>query len=183
VAAEYQLTAGDSLEFDFSFPDYPASDGFVATVHLRCGSEKHAVTLTADGDNHVGTVLPAATADYLPGLYDMQVTVTDGTDRAVALESQLAVRPDPAAGTIAVTALEAELAAVNAAISAVLAGEGVASYTIQTQAGSRQIQRMSLEDLRDHRRYLEGKIDTERKDMGLKTKNSRWKRIATRFTP
>jgi hypothetical protein len=42
---------------------------------------------------------------------------------------------------------------------------------------------MSLADLRDHRRYLEGKIDSERKELGLKPKNSRWKRIGTRFTP
>lgn len=180
MAAEYSTTAGDTLEFDFAFADYPAST-WAATVHLRCGSEKHAITLTADGDSHIGTVLPAVTAAYLPGLYDLKVTVTDDTDRAVALESTLSVKPDPAAATIAATALESELSAVVAAITAVLAGEGVASYTIQTQAGSRQIQRMSLADLRDHRRYLEGKIDAERVASGLKPKNQKWKRIGVSF--
>ena len=180
MAAEYQLVAGDTLEFDFAWSEYPAPT-WVATVHLRCGSSKFTKVLTASGTSHVGTVLPAVTADYPPGLYDLTVTVTDGTDRAVAKESQLAIKPDPAAASIAATALETELAAVNAAITAILAGEGVASYTIQTQAGSRQIQRMSLADLREHRRYLEGKIDSERKALGLKPKNERWKRIGVSF--
>jgi hypothetical protein len=181
MAAEYSTTAGDTLEFDFAFADYPAPT-WVATVHLRCGSSKFTKVLGASGSSHTGSILPAITAAYPPGLYDLTVTVTSGTERAVAKESALAIKPDPAAASIAATALEAELAAVNAAITAVLAGEGVASYTIQTQAGSRQIQRMSLADLRDHRRYLEGKIDSERKELGLKPKNSRWKRIGTRFT-
>lgn len=180
MAAEYQTTAGDTLEFRFSFPDYPAP-GWVATVHLRCGSSRFTKALTADGADHVGTILPAVTGTYPPGLYDLKVTVTDGTDRAVAKETTLAIKPDPAAVTIAATALETELAAVNAAITAVLAGEGVQAYTIQTQAGSRQIQRMSLADLREHRRYLEGKIDAERVASGLKPKNQKWKRIGTSF--
>lgn len=183
MAAEFSTTAGDTLEFDLSFADYPASDGWVATVHLRCGSSKFTKALTADGDDHIGTILPAVTATYPPGLYDMTVTVTDGTDRAVAKETQLAIKPDPAAATLSLTALETELAAVVTAITAVLAGEGVQSYTIQTQAGSRNVQRMTLESLRDHRRYLEGKIDAERKALGLTPKNNRWKRIGTRFTP
>jgi hypothetical protein len=180
VRAEYQTTAGDTLDFSFSFPDYPAPT-WTATVHLRCGSSRFSKTLTASGSSYVGTVLPAVTGTYPPGLYDLTVTVTNGTDRAVALESQLAVKPDPASASIAPTALEAELAAVDAAISAVLAGEGVQAYTVQTQAGSRQIQRMSLADLREHRRYLEGKIDAERVASGLKPKNQKWKRIGTSF--
>lgn len=180
MAAEYQLTAGDTLEFDFAFADYPAPT-WVATVHLRCGSSKFTKALTASGTSHIGTILPAVTKDYPPGLYDLTVTVTDGTDRAVAKESTLAIKPDPAASTIAATALETELAAVVTAIDGVLSGKGVQAYTIQTQAGSRQIQRMSLADLREHRRYLEGKIDAERKALGQKPKNERWKRIGVSF--
>jgi hypothetical protein len=174
------LTAGDTLEFDLSFPDYPAGT-WTATVHLRCGSSYFTKALTADGTDHIGTVLPAVTATYPPGIYSLKVTVTDGTDRHVAHEAELVVKPDPAAVSIALTAYETELAAVDAAIAAVLAGQGVQSYTIQTQAGSRQIQRMTLAELRAHRAYLEGKIDAERGAMGEKPKNPRWKRIGMKF--
>ncbi len=182
MAAKDFTVAGDTLEFSFSFSDYPASGDWVATVHLRSGANKFSQALTSSGDSHVGTVLPATTAEYPPGIYDMTVTVTDGTERHVAHEQQLVIKPDPAAASIALTALETELAAVNTAITAVLAGEGVQAYTIQTQAGSRNVQRMSLESLRDHRRYLEGKIDGERAAMGAEPKNRTWKRIGVSFS-
>jgi len=179
--ADAITTAGDSLAFDFSLPEFPASDGWAGTVHLRSGSTKATVTLAASGDRHAATVPPAITASWLPGIYELAVTVARDSERSVAYESRLIVRPDPAAACVAKTALESELAAVDAAIAAVLAGEGVQSYTIQTVAGSRQIQRMSLEDLRDHRRYLEGKIDVERAAMGQRPRNQRWRRIGVKF--
>lgn len=181
MAAEYSTFAGETLEFSFSFADYPADDGWTAAVHLRCGASKVTVALAASGSAHVATVAAATTANYAPGIYDLHVMVAKDGESYVATESQLAVRPNPGAATVAATALETELAAVNASIAAVLAGEGVQAYTIQTQAGSRNVQRMSLEDLRDHRRYLEGKIDKERAEMGLKPNNRTWKRIGVKF--
>lgn len=181
MAAEFTSHAGSKIDFSFALSDYPASEWDSAVVVLRCGSAKETVTLTASGDTWIGSAAPATTAGWAPGLYELAVTVTKTGDRQVAYESQLALLPDPGAESVALTALEAELAAVDTAIAAVLAGQGVASYTIQTQAGSRQIQRMSLEELRDHRRYLEGKIDAERATMGQTPKNQRWKRIGMKF--
>jgi hypothetical protein len=181
MAAEYSTTAGDTLDFDFAFADYPAPT-WVATVHLRCGSSKFTKVLGASGSSHTGTILPAITAAYPPGLYDLTVTVTDGTERAVAKESTLAIKPDPAAATIALTEWEQALVQTKAAMVAVRAGEGVQSYTIQTQAGSRNINRMSLDSLEEHCLWLEQRIDRDRINLGLKPIKRRLWRIGNRFT-
>jgi hypothetical protein len=182
MAAEFTTHAGNKIDFSFPLAGYPASGGWSATVHLRCGSVKHAVALGSFGDTHTGSAAPATTASWRPGLYDLTVTVAKDGDRQVGYESQLAVLPDPAADVITLTAREAELALVEAAITAVLEGKGVQAYSIQTQAGQRNIQRMSLEDLRDHRLYVQRQIDAERVQMGQKPNRREWKRIGVRFT-
>lgn len=181
MAAEFSTHAGNKLDFSFSLSGYPASGGWAATVHLRCGSEKQTVALGNTDDTHTGSVPPGTTATWKPGLYDLSVTVANDDDRQVAYQSRLAVLADPAAETLVPTALEAELALVDAAITAVLDGKGVQAYSIQTQAGQRNIQRMSLEDLRDHRLHVQRRIDGERAEMGQKPKRREWVRIGQRF--
>ncbi len=103
------------------------------------------------------------TADWSPGIYVLNVIVTHGDGRSyVAHESQIAVRQNPGAETPSLSAFEQQLVKIDEAITAIGAGQGVQSYAITTAAGTRQIQRMSLEDLRKHRLWVEGKIDAER---------------------
>jgi hypothetical protein len=173
--------AGNKIDFSFTFVAFPVSAGWTGKVVLRSASSRQEVALTASGDALAGSAAAVDTATWPPGIYDLFVLVTKGADRQTAHTAQITIFPDPGAVTPTPSALEADLARVDAAISTVLAGEGVQSYSIQTQAGQRQVQRMSLADLRSHREWLVGKIDGERAAMGLKRRNRRWKVIRPRF--
>lgn len=173
--------AGETLKLELSFGAYPANDGWACDVVFRSGQEKHSASLTGDGARFVGTVAAASTAEWSPGVYDWHAIVSKDGETYVPTQGTLAVNPNPNADGVALTAFEQQLQKVDAAIAAVVAGEGVASYTIQTAVGSRQIQRMSLADLRAHRRWLEDKIAAERTALGQKPKRKQWVRIGNRF--
>jgi hypothetical protein len=172
--------AGNKIDFAYSFPAYPASAGWAASVVLKTASARQTIVLIASGDSFVGSAPAATTEAWAPGVYDLYVLVTKGSDRQTAEQSELIIQPDPA-GEASATALEQDLVRIDAAISAVLNSEGVQSYQIQTQAGMRQVQRMSLADLRAHRSWLVGQIDAERVKLGQKRKNRRWRSIGVRF--
>ncbi|MDB6078159.1 MAG: hypothetical protein JWO82_1906 [Akkermansiaceae bacterium] len=173
--------AGNKIDFSFVFSAYPVSAGWTGSVVLRSASSRFTVALAASGNALVGSAIASVTATWPAGVYDLFVLVANGADRQTAHTQQITIFPDPGAATATPSALEADLARVDASISAVLAGEGVQSYQIQTQAGMRQVQRMSLADLRSHRSWLLGLIDAERAAAGLTRKNRRWKRIGHRF--
>lgn len=64
-----EFSAGDTLTFERSLPDYPASAGWSLDYELRGGAQAISFQSTADGDAHKVTVTPATTATWAPGSY------------------------------------------------------------------------------------------------------------------
>jgi hypothetical protein len=76
---------------------------------------------------------------------------------------------------------EKELRMVEEAIEGVLKGKGVQSYQIQTIAGTRRVERMTLEELRKARNFLEGRVAAERRRQGVRGGRSNWRKIGAKF--
>ena len=64
-----EFSAGDTLFFERSLPDYPANAGWSLIYELRGGTQAIEFTSTADGNAHSMTVLPAVTTTWVPGDY------------------------------------------------------------------------------------------------------------------
>lgn len=67
-----QITAGDTLTFQRSLGDFPASQGWQLTYSLRGNGQDIEFSSTASGDTHVINVTAAETAGWLPGQYVME---------------------------------------------------------------------------------------------------------------
>lgn len=93
--------AGDTFRTVRSWPDYPASAGWV--LHVTAVSTAGVINAdaTADGDDHVLAVSAALTAGWLPATYRLVEYVTRGADRHTLAQHSFTVQPDLAAATVA----------------------------------------------------------------------------------
>ncbi|HEX6924347.1 MAG TPA: hypothetical protein VF167_02905 [Longimicrobiaceae bacterium] len=91
------LTAGDSWQWNRTYGDYPASDGWALSYALT-GAHESVITISATDASGVWQVRVAAsdTKDYSPGPYRLVGYVSDGTDRHIVYSAPLTVLPDPA---------------------------------------------------------------------------------------
>lgn len=171
--------AGTSADLSISMPEHREADGWTVSIHLQRDGAVHEVELTEVDSLWTGTLTAAATAEWVPGMYRLIAVASNSPEVKVFGEMDFCLLPNPlVAGSK--TALQIEMSLVDAAITAVLEGKGVKSYQIQTDVGSRQLERMTLEDLRNHKRWLQRKIEQEAVSMGLK-KNTAWRNIGTKF--
>ena len=94
-----KLIAGDSLKFDSTVPDYPASDGYTLTYRLvrRDGAAGPIqITAAANGDGYTVNVLPATTATWTVGKYTWAAYVTKTGERFTVESGEVEILPDPA---------------------------------------------------------------------------------------
>lgn len=128
-----------------------------------------------------GEITPETSTGWTPGCYSGTIIAEKDGAKYVAKEFDLIVLPNPFLAN-GKTANQLELEKVEAAINAVLDGKGVKSHQIQTNIGTRQLERMSLDELRKHRNWLEGRVTAELVKMGLKSRSaSNWRNIGVRF--
>jgi len=163
--------------------DRAAADGWTAKMTLKTGTTRIEATATSPGtsEDFDIDVTAGTTAGWAAGKYEMFLTTEKGAEKYVECRRQVEVLPDPlGTGESNGTTLEADLVLVDAAITAVLSGAGVQSYTLETQVGRRQVERMSLADLRAHRGWLLEQINAERVRRGSQ-KNTAWRRHGVKF--
>lgn len=161
--------AGDTFRTVRSWPDYPASAGWVLYYRFspRAAGTPVDVTCTADGDAHKLLVAAATTANWPAGTYSVGAWVVKAGERyTIAAEGgSLVIAPNPASlagGTDTRSEAERMLAAVQSLISG-KATSGVESYTI----AGRQLTSYPLPDLLKLERKLQADVDRERIAAGL----------------
>jgi len=161
-----------------------SGDGWAVYLIVVVGSTPSRIDLTESTETPgewKGEITPNDSEDWAPAIYSASLIAEKDDQRFVPHTIELIVAPNPLTGS-GKTALQTELDLVNEAIIAVLKGKGVKSYQVQTNIGNRQLERMSLEELKKHRSWVERRVNQELIKMGLKSKNSGGHRIVgTRF--
>ena len=89
-----EFIAGDTVKWQISDTDYPASDDWVLSYALVKDGVNHAIEATADGDDHLVTIAAADSADYTPGRYYWQAYFTKDAERYSAGTGYLTVIKD-----------------------------------------------------------------------------------------
>jgi hypothetical protein len=177
------LIAGDTLKYADSFPDYPASAGYTLTTRLvRRDAAGAPITFnaTASGDDYQTNVPAATTAGWAPGIYTWSKYVTLAGERYTLDAGELEIRADPAAATAPLdqrSHAQRTLDAIEAVIE-----QRASSAQLQWSIKGRQVQYMSLDELRKMRAHYRAEVaqerNAERVAKGLKPRN----RVAIRFT-
>jgi len=155
-----EIIVGDTLQFDTSVPDYPASLGYTLTYRLvpRVSGAAIEITASADGDDFTVNVSAATTAAWTAGEYSWHSYVTLTGARYTVGQGQITLKPNPASMTAQDTRSHAQK--MLAAIEALLEGRSssdIESYTIH----SRSITKMSVAELVKWRSFYQQQVRSE----------------------
>jgi len=91
-------TAGDTIKWAKSLPDYLPADGWTLSYDLVISSALESVTATDNGDaSHLITITAAISAAYAPGIYHWQAYATKAAERYQVGAGTLEVKPNFAA--------------------------------------------------------------------------------------
>lgn len=79
--------AGDTLTWQISLADYPASAGYTLHYRLINAAATIDISSTASGDAHLISVPAATSALYAAGVYDWQAYMTDAAGERFTVET------------------------------------------------------------------------------------------------
>ncbi len=112
-----RFTAGDSLEWDRAFADYPVSAGWALTYRLFGPSATPLeISATPSGDVFQVRVAASATAELASGIHTLTGRVELDTVTKTVHRSSIEVFADPAAATTEIRHVERVIASLEAAI-------------------------------------------------------------------
>lgn len=155
------LFAGDTLDFETSVPDYPASDGWTLKYRLapRAAGTAIDITASASGSDYIVQVAASTTISWAAGFYTWTAFVEKSAERYTVGRGQLEIRP--ASSTLA-AAYDGRSHARKAldAIEAVI--ENRASLDQQEYAiNGRSLKRMPIEQLLKLRQIYRAEVAGE----------------------
>ena len=139
-----KITAGTSVSWLVSLPNFPASEGWTLTYSLVTSSAQIVVGSTPDGDLYLFEVPFADTAEWLPGTYSWQSHISNATERYLVESGAVDVVADLGAATEGKdtrTWIDTAIDALQAAI----AGRASKTQLVQVVDGV-QVQHMRLND-------------------------------------
>lgn len=175
-------TAGDTLRFTKSLPDYLPADGWVLTYALVKAAEQITITGGDNGDGaHLVEVAAADTAAWVAGTYRWQAFVGKGLDRFTVGRGMLEVRADFASAN---TGLDARgnwqkiLDNLEAAFAQMSAGEIKAA---SINVGTRVITYRNLGELSEAIKMARSEVEREQVEANLEAGLGSGRKIFTRF--
>lgn len=89
-----EFVAGDTVAWQRTFLDYPASSGWTLAYTLINATGKQSITASASGVDHFVTLTAATTATWPPGVYRWQAVVTKAAERYTVGTGEIVVRPN-----------------------------------------------------------------------------------------
>lgn len=172
-----RITAGDTLKWTRTLPDYPASQSWVLTYTFINAAAKFIITATASGDDHAVVVAAATTGAYVAGWYDWRAQAskagevfTVATGRAQVLSG------------FGVATLDARSDARQAleAIEATLSGRAT-SATAEYEIAGRKLKYIPIPELLAFRDALRRDVASEDAALGVANGRADNRRIYVRF--
>lgn len=182
--------AGVTIDWSFEAAPYTPNDGWSATVYLTplgtasapCdhGAIDIDATVNGDGDGWEVKKDPSFSERWAAGTYALDIEVTKGTETYVAHSAEFRVTAALGTKSAELTKWGKQLKLVDEAIECILKGKGVQENRIQTTMGERELTFMSLKELRLHRTWVLGKINTLERALGFRKYNKQsWRPIRT----
>ena len=173
-----QIAAGDTLSWQRSLGNYPASQGWQLTYELRGNGQAIEFLSTANGDTHVILVTAATTATWIPGAYQMEGfagNVSTGERERIYLNN-LTVTPN-LEGSAPDIDLRTQAQKMIQLIEAVQLGKATHDI-LESEVEGTRIKRLSPKELRDEYNYWkqirQNEVKKENSKMGRSNGRNRY---------
>lgn len=159
---------GDTLNFTMCACGLTASEHTAQLILKRPCFNQTAQGVAGDGEDFTFKVNPDDQIALLPGLYEyyLRVTNIESGDVSTPNTGKLLLLPDPSELNDVRTQYEKDLEAVEEAMRNVIAGGASKRYRIHTNVGERELERMDLESLQAHHRWIKKQVNLERVALG-----------------
>ncbi|MEA3211308.1 MAG: hypothetical protein QOE70_4365 [Chthoniobacter sp.] len=135
------ITAGDTVQWTRSLPDYPATSNVLKYAFQASGKSLITITAAASGADHAVTITADASGNYAPGVYLWTAYVEAGSTRTTVGRGALTILPSPLAA-LGSTHASRMLVLIEAALEGRIPN-GLESTNIDGQ----QIDRIAVEAL------------------------------------
>jgi hypothetical protein len=170
------LVAGDTLKFNKTLDDYPASAAWVLTYTLVNVSARYTFVATASGDVHAVTVAATTTATWLPGDYEWRAQVSKTGEVFTVAAGQITILPSFASATDSRSSAKQTLDAINAYLASPT-NLAAASYEI----AGRRLSRYPFTELLALRSAMEVDVSKEQAAIRVSAGLPDKRRVYVRF--
>jgi len=178
------LRAGDTIEWDESLSDYPATSGWTLAFALTAyGKTSIVITASTSGSDYAISVLPAVTRLWAAGKYSYQAYVYKGTptitEKYTIEIGEIEILPD-LTQALSTTDNRSHAKKVLDAIEAVLEGKS-SSDVVGYSIGGRSVSKMMPEELIKWRSFYKTEYERELEAEGIARGEDSPRRIGVRF--
>lgn len=153
----YFIIAGDTHQFQLTYPDYPASQGYTGLFMLNGIGGGRTITATPVGDDYLFTMTDAQTT-LQAGTYSWAVKVRLNGSTTTVDQSYLEVKDQIDGLSQKLIHAETMVSQIETALQLITRGEPAANYNI----AGRSVSLYKLEELRDLRAYYLRELDALR---------------------
>jgi hypothetical protein len=175
------LQAGDTLSWQRTLADYPASSGWVLSYRFINSAARFDITAAASGADHLVTVDAATSAAYAAGDYTWQAVVTKATERYTIGSGRATVRHNLAGMTSNYDARSTAARALDD-LRIALAGWLTSSGTVQEyEIAGRRMKFASAADIQQRIALAEREVARETAAANLAAGISAGRRVLVRF--
>lgn len=171
------ITAGDTIQWSRSLPDYPASAGWTLKYALRGPA---VIDIVADATQLV-TVAASASSAWVAGDYFIQGFVVKGTSQYTVYSGRITINPNLALAGANYDG-RSHAKRVLDAIEAVIEGRASRGDQETTIDGTRLV-KMTAEQLRGLRSYYRNEYQSELRRENVKNGKRSGRRVLVRFNP
>ena len=154
-----QITAGNSVSWLISLPDYPAGAGWTITYYLLNAAGAIDFSSSAENDDHSFDIAAATTAEWTAGAYKYTALASDGTDRHTVESGNIEILPDPATQETFDGRSHAEIVLAN--IETVLEGKATAD-NLKYEINGRSLEKYPWSELVQMRSHYRAEVAAEK---------------------
>lgn len=166
-----EIIAGDTLDFETTVNDYPATDGWTLKFRLVPRVTGTAISITcataSDGVSYRAQVAPSTTANYVAGEYTWNSWVEKSGARQVVESGQVTILPDPAVQTAPYDNRSWAAKMLDAMETAWLAHMGGSPLRLEYSIGDRSVKYRDKAEFIKERNYLKQEVYNEDKAQAL----------------
>jgi len=175
-----KVTAGDTITWARSVPDYPASAGWTLKYAIR-GPADINITAAADGDDYAISVTAAASGGWTAGNYWWTAYVEKGSDRHTVATGQIVIAAN-LTGTVGTYDGRSQVKKTLDALESLLLGKSTAGDISNITIMGNAVTRMSADELIKWRTHFSQLYAQEQAAEKLAKGENLGGRILTRFT-
>lgn len=169
------ITAGDTLIWQRTLQDYPATDGWVLNYRFINAAGKIDIVAANAGTDYLVTVAMATTGAYLAGTYDWSSWLTGNSQRISIATGRIVIKPDPTSLTTydGRTTARKTLEGLQAAYQTYITGGNahIAEYEVAGRKMKFRATTEILEQISYWQTQVKSEERAERLAKGLKTGN------------